>query len=220
MRNNKKRAFTLIEILISIFLLSIVLVGLYGVLDTQRRSVSNIKEHLDKSIDHDRAIMVLYNDILKSDGNLTIKKGLRDTLCINKTINSLYELGVAKVCWLVLKDKDTLVRIEGNGYNLPLGIEDKVALNRVLEGVKVFEVARDKDKVFVYAQQLNKEPYTFLLQGIKIPPKPKKKPKKKKPKNQNIINPKKGGEQNITNPKKEDEKRNQTKPKPGEDFAT
>jgi len=175
-------AFTLIEILISTMLLSIVLIGLYSVLDTQRRSVSNIKTHLDKSMDYDRAIMVLYHDILQSDGNLTIKKGERDTICINSTTNSLYELGLAKVCWLVLKDKDTLARVEGNDYKLPLGLEDKVEINRVLEGVRVFEVSRDKDKVFVYAQQLKKEPYTFLLQGIRKPPKPKKKkPPKKKP---------------------------------------
>jgi prepilin-type N-terminal cleavage/methylation domain-containing protein len=176
-------AFTLIEILISTMLLSIVLIGLYSVLDTQRRSVGNIKKHLDKSVEHDRAIMVLYNDILHSDGNLTIKKSQRDTLCIESTTNSLYELGSAKVCWLVLKDKDTLTRVEGNEYRLPLGIEDKVEVNKILEGTRAFEVSRDKDKVFVFAQQLNKEPYSFLLQGIKIPPKPKKKPPKKKPVN-------------------------------------
>ncbi len=196
--NRLKRAFTLIEILISTMLLSIVLVGLYSVLDTQRRSVGNIKKHLDKSIEHDRAIMVLYNDILQSDGNLTIKKGERDTICINSTTNSLYELSLAKVCWLVLKDKDTLVRVEGNSYSLPLGLEDKVEVARVLEGVRVFEVSRDKDRVFVYAQQLKKEPYTFLLQGIRVPPKPK--PKKKPPKKPTKNKPKPPKDSNKTKP--------------------
>jgi prepilin-type N-terminal cleavage/methylation domain-containing protein len=182
MRANLKRAFTLIEILISTMLLSIVLIGLYSVLDTQRRSVGNIKRNLDKSLEHDRAIMVLYHDILQSDGNLTIKKGERDTICIESTTNSLYELDLAKVCWLVLKDKDTLVRVEGNGYRLPLGLEDKVEVDRVLEGTKVFEVSRDKDRVFIFAKQAKKEPYTFLLQGIKAPPKPKPKKRPKKPK--------------------------------------
>lgn len=184
-RFKSRGGFTLIEILIATALLSIVLIGLYGVLDTQKRSVLNIKKHLDKSVEYDRAIMVLYADIFQSDGNLTIKKGSRDTICMENTTNSLYGLGSAKVCWLVLKDKDTLVRVEGNEYRLPLGLEDKVEVDRVLEGAKSFEVSRDKDKVFVYAQQLNKEPYSFLLQGIRVPPKPKpkKKPKRKaKPK--------------------------------------
>jgi len=178
--SKNRSAFTLIEILISTVLLSIVLIGLYGVLDTQKRTVKNIKENLDKSIEHDRAIMVLYHDLLQSDGNLTIKKGERDTLCIESTTNSLYELGRAKVCWLVLKDKETLTRIEGNSFKLPLGLEDNVEVNRVLEGVSAFEVSRDKDKIFVYAKETQKEPYSFLLQGIKKPPKPKKKPKPKR----------------------------------------
>ncbi len=185
--SNSRAAFTLIEIIISTILLSIVLIGLYSTLDTQKRSVINIKNNLDRSIEYDRSIMVLYNDILHSDGNLTIKKGERDTICINSTTNSLYELGSAKVCWVVLKDKETLSRIEGNGYKLPLGLEDRVEIDRVLVGTKVFEIARSddkiKDKVFVFIQELNKEPYSFLLQGIRVPPKPtpKKKPKSKKP---------------------------------------
>ena len=38
------KAFTLIEVLIATVLLSIVLMGLYSVLDTQRRSVFVIKK--------------------------------------------------------------------------------------------------------------------------------------------------------------------------------
>jgi prepilin-type N-terminal cleavage/methylation domain-containing protein len=204
--SKKRPAFTLIEIIVSTILLSIVLIGLYSVLDTQRRSVINIKKNLDKSMDHDRAIMALYDDLLQSDGNLTIKKGERDTLCINSTTHSLYELGVAKVCWLVLKDKDTLIRVEGNDYKLPLGLEDSVEVDRVLEGVSAFEVVRDKDLIFVYAQQLKKEPYSFLLQGIKQPPKPKPK-KKKKPKKPNNL--KGNSNQNQNKPKSD---ANTTKP--------
>lgn len=170
-----RKAFTLIEILIATALLSIVLIGLYGVLDTQKRSVLNIKENLDKSIDHDRVIMVLYNDILKSDGNITLKKGERDRICIEKSRNSLYELGVAKVCWVVLKEDDTLVRIEGNNYRLPLGLEDKVEVDRVLKGVRLFDITRYKDNILAVIKEAKKEPYSFLLQGIKPPPKPKPK---------------------------------------------
>ncbi len=187
MQKNRS-AFTLIEILISITLLSIVLIGLYSVLDTQRRSVDIIKNTLDKSIDHDRVIMVLYNDIISSDGNLTLKKGERDTLCIESTRNSLYGLGLAKVCWLVLKDNDTLIRTEGNDYKLPLGLEDNVEVNRVLKGVKIFDITRSKDgNVLAVIKETRKEPYSFLLQGIKQPlkAKPKKKIKKVPTKDKN-----------------------------------
>lgn len=195
-----RSAFTLIEVLISTVLLSIVLIGLYGVLDTQRRAVHNIKENLDKSVDYDRAIMVLYNDILQSDGNITLRKGERDRICMEATTNSLYELGIARVCWLVLKDEDTLIRIEGNNYKLPVGMEQNVEVDKIFKGVNLFDITRQKDKILVAVGQINKkEPYTFLLQGIKIPPKPKpkkkKKPKKKQP-------PKKGADNNNTTPDK------------------
>ena len=196
-KKQKRAAFTLIEVLISTVLLTIVLIGLYSVLDTQRRSVYNVKENLEKSIDYDRAIMVLYNDILQSDGNITLRKGERDRLCMESTRNSLYELGVAKVCWLVLKEGDTLIRIEGNGYRLPIGLEQNVEVDKIFKGVNLFDITRKKDKILVAIGQVNrKEPYTFLLQGIKIPPKPK--PKKKTPPKK--IPPQKSGEQNSTSP--------------------
>ncbi len=200
-KKQKRAAFTLIEVLISTVLLTIVLIGLYSVLDTQRRSVYNVKENLDKSIDYDRAIMVLYNDILQSDGNITLRKGERDRLCMESTRNSLYELGVAKVCWLVLKEGDTLIRIEGNGYRLPIGLEQNVEVDKVFKGVNLFDVTRKKDKILVAIGQVNrKEPYTFLLQGIKIPPKPKPKPKPKKKTSPKKISPQKSGDKNSTSP--------------------
>ena len=160
-----RKAFTLIEILIATALLSIVLIGLYGVLDTQKRSVLIIKENLDKSIDHDRVIMVLYNDILKSDGNITLRKGDRDRICIEATRNSLYELGRAKVCWVVLKEDDTLVRIEGNNYRLPLGLEDKVEADRVLKGVKLFDITRYKDNILAVIQEAKKSHIAFCYRA-------------------------------------------------------
>jgi prepilin-type N-terminal cleavage/methylation domain-containing protein len=175
-----KPAFTLIEVLISTLLLSIVLTGLYSVLDTQRRSVKIIKNSLDKSLEQDRAIMVLYNDILKSDGNITLKKSERDTICINATQNSLYGLDVAKVCWLVLKDGDSLARVEGNGYRLPLGLEQNVEIDIVAKGVKLFDIYRNKSGDYlVVMQDRSKEPFSFLIQGKIAPPKPKPKKKKK-----------------------------------------
>jgi len=181
--NKQKRAFTLIEVLISTLLLSIVLTGLYSVLDTQRRSVKIIKNSLDRSMEQDRAIMVLYNDILKSDGNITLKKSERDTICINATQNSLYGLDLVKVCWLVLKEEDSLARIEGNNYRLPLGLEENVEVDIVSKGVKLFDIYKDKNgNYLVVMQDRNEEPFSFLVQGKIPPPKPKKKKKKKKKK--------------------------------------
>ena len=171
MNKGVKRAFTLIEILIATALLSVVLIGLYSALDTQRRSVDIIKKNLDKSLKEDKIVMTLYQDLLQSDGNITLQKGERDTLCIQKSTNSLYGLDRVKICWVVLKEKDSLARVEGVGYELPLGLEDKVEADIVARGIKLFDIYYEKKKglLLVVMQELNKEPYSFLLQGIKEP---------------------------------------------------
>jgi|GEM_PF-792240 prepilin-type N-terminal cleavage/methylation domain-containing protein len=174
-----RKGFTLIEILISVSLLSLVLMGLYESLDIQRASNKHLFEYLQKSVKRDRAIMVLFNDLLKSDGNITLKKSDFDRLCINSTVNSLYGLPSAKVCWAVLKQKNTLVRVEGNDYNLPLNSEDRVEIDKVIENLDLFDITynKKKAKILVVAQVRGSKPYTFLLRGLSPPIKKKKKKK-------------------------------------------
>jgi len=173
----RRSAFTLIEVLISVALLSIVMLGLYSALDMQRSSNKHLFSYLTKAIDADKVIMVLYRDIMYSDGNLTIKKGEFDRLCINNTANSLYALSRSKVCWLVAKEENQLLRVEGNDYILPLKYEDKVAVDKTMKPIVLFDITRNKGELLVMLQSANEKPYAFLLQGIEQPPKPRKKKK-------------------------------------------
>jgi len=177
----RRHAFTLIEVLISVALLSIVMLGLYSALSMQRSSNKHLFEYLTEAVEDDRTIMVLYRDIMYSDGNLTIKKGEFDRFCIQSTGNSLYGLSRAKVCWLVEKEENRLLRIEGNNYRLPLKHEDKVAVDLTMDHVVLFDLTRKKGELLVVLQAAGGEPYAFMLQGIVQPPKKKKK-KKVKPK--------------------------------------
>ena len=179
MMQTRRAAFTLIEVLISIALLGIIVVALFSVVKTMRESNLQIREHLLKAQQESRLLRVLYDDILYSDGNLSIKKGERTQLCIESTRNSLYGLSLAKVCWVVLKDHDTLVRVEGNDYRLPTRFEDRVEVDRVLQEVKLFDVTQKNDKVLVVLRQQSKTPVAFMIQGV-AKPKPKKKKKKVK----------------------------------------
>ena len=165
-----RKAFTLIEVLISVALLSIVMLGLYSALNMQRSSNKHLFSYLSKAIDGDRVIMVLYRDIMFSDGNLTIQKGEFDRFCIENTSNSLYGLSRAKVCWVVAKEENQLLRSEGNGYKLPLKHEDKVAVDKTIKHITLFDISRKKGDVLVVLQSANEKPYTFMLQGIEKPP--------------------------------------------------
>ncbi|MDQ7086279.1 MAG: prepilin-type N-terminal cleavage/methylation domain-containing protein [Sulfurovum sp.] len=166
---NTKKAFTLIEVLISIALLGIVIVALFSTVKMMRDSNAHLYSYLQKAKKITKASKVLYLDILNSDGNITIKRDDFTRLCIESTGNSLYGLSVAKVCWLVLKKEQTLARVEGNNYTLPTRLDDRVEVNPVMKHIEIFDVYHQEDKVLVFIKEKEKEPITFLVQGITKP---------------------------------------------------
>jgi len=178
-KRKPRKAFTLIEVLISIGLLGIVIVALFSTVSMMRDSNGHLYEYLQKSKKITKATKVLYLDIASSDGNITLEKDEFTRLCMQETRNSLYALSLAKVCWVVLKKNNTLVRIEGNNYKLPTRIEDRVEVNPVMQHVELFDVYHEKDKILVFLKQKGEEPITFMIQGVTRPI--VKKPTKKKP---------------------------------------
>ncbi|BAF70993.1 hypothetical protein SUN_0032 [Sulfurovum sp. NBC37-1] len=179
----KRSAFTLLEVLISIALLGLILPALYQSVELLKDSNKHLFDYVEKSKKITKATETLYLDILSSDGNLTIKKDDFTRLCIEQTRNSLYELPSAKICWIVMKKDHALLRVEGNGYILPLRADDRVEANVVMKNLEVFDVYHSNDKVLVLIQQAKKEPISFMVQGVTKPQKKKKKKKKavKKP---------------------------------------
>ena len=170
----QRHGFTLLEMLISTVLLSLVLIGLYGALNMQQRSTKHLFEFLSNALDADRGVMVLYRDVFQSDGNITIKNGEFDRLCLNSTSHSLHGLAQAKVCWIVAKEDHALLRIEGNDYRLPLRYSDGVEIDKVMAPVELFDVQWDKKNLLVGIKQIARDPYVFLVQGVEAPPKRKK----------------------------------------------
>jgi len=174
----QKRAFTLIEVIVSIVLLGFILAVLYKSLDMVRFSNQHLYNHLNNSSTHVKAANTLYLDILKSDGNLTIQnKEDFSRLCINSTQNSLYNLAFTKVCWIVSKEDHRLLRIEGNEYKLPATFDDPLEVDSIVEDMTKFHIDRSSDNVLVILATKRLEPISFLVQGIKPPPPPQKKKK-------------------------------------------
>jgi len=181
-----RKAFTLLEVLISIALLGIVIVALFSSVDMMQDSNQQLLKYLEKSKKTTHATKTLYLDMIGSDGNITIKKDEFSRVCMEETRNSLYALPSAKVCWIVLKKDNTLARIEGNYYHLPLRSEERVEIDSIMTNIEVFDVYHQKDKVLVLIKQQRKEPISFMLQGITKPEK-KKKPTTKKDTNTTTV---------------------------------
>ncbi len=95
-------------------------------------------------------------DIASSDGNISIQNDEFSRLCMESTLNSLYALPSAKVCWIVSKKSKTLMRSEGNYYALPLESEARVAVDSVMLDLDLFQVYRKKGEVLVLLQQKEK----------------------------------------------------------------
>jgi len=174
------RAFTLIEVLISIALLGFILAVLYKSLDMVRFSNKHLYGYLQTSSTQIKAMNTLYLDILKSDGNLSItNEDDFSRLCVNSTQNSLYNLAFAQVCWVVAKEHNQLLRVEGNGYTLPSSFEEPLEVDGIMRDVSKFQVTRSSDQVLVIIATKKLEPISFLVQGIKRPPAKTKNGKKK-----------------------------------------
>ena len=173
-----RRAFTLIEVLISIVLLGLIIPALYKSVEVLQQSNKSLYAYLTQSEKEAKAIHTLYLDIASSDGNITINKDTFDRLCLNRTQNSLYGLPSPKVCWAVFKEGHELVRMEGYGYRLPLGEDDQVEADVVMRQLELFDIYWKRGNVVVMIHQTNKDPISFMVQGI-TKPKPKKIKKKK-----------------------------------------
>ena len=170
----ERKAFTLVEVLISIALMGIVLVALFSSVDMLRDSNQHLSKQLKTTQKTTQATQVLFKDILSSDGNITITKDEFSRVCIESTANSLYALPRAKVCWVVMKEGNQLVRVEGTEYNLPTSFDDRVEVDRVMENVELFDLYHSNGKVLVVLKEKSKEAIKFMVQGIRQPKVPQK----------------------------------------------
>jgi len=168
-----KKAFTLLEVLISIMLLSLVLMALYRSADILRASNKNLFHHLEHSSDAMKGARTLYIDLLQADGNITIdsKEKKFYKIIINNTQNSLYGLYHAKVIWLVYKEDSTLLRIEGNNYNLPLKSDTNVNINKIDKNIELFTAykSKDKNRILVVLKTVGQNAQSFMIQHLSKP---------------------------------------------------
>ena len=168
---NQKGAFTLIEVLISITLLSLVLMALYRSSDMLRRSNKHLYNHLEKSTSFMKGNKVLYMDLLQADDNITINtKNKFHQISILNTGHSLYGQSSVQVTWLVSKKENTLLRIEGSNYELPLKEDSYVEIDPIVKKVDLFKIYKNKkkNKLLILLQYDGRPVQSFMIQNRMI----------------------------------------------------
>jgi len=166
-----KRAFTLIELMVSIALTVIVVFFLYKALETQRKSNTILTKKYAAIEKENLLFKLLYADIYESNESSIEKIFNKDyNILYLSTKNSLHQIPFAHVVYYINPKKKTLVRLE-SAYPLKLPVDlEKIKYifaDTLVKGVEKF-------RLFSFSQGKKRE----LLPG-EAPPKEQEKKEKK-----------------------------------------
>jgi hypothetical protein len=148
--------------------------ALYKSSDLLRHSNRHLYHHLEQINNGVRGSQTLYLDLLQSDGNITIETKEKDfdRLIISSTKHSLYGLSQAMVAWLIYKKENTLLRVEGSSYQLPLKEEEKVEVDVISKEIELFKVYKNtkkgNNKLLIISKIKNQEGEAFMVQNRNI----------------------------------------------------
>jgi len=155
-----KRSFTLIELLISVVILSILFLALSNVIAYLSNSSEFIKKKYFSIKDEKIYLKVLYYDILNAD-EVGIKSSGNYTVLRLHTKNSLYSISMPYVMWYVSKKENSLMRLESPQKINIQNLGENFYLDKFAQNVKIFKIYKKDGKYFVYVK--TKKPVYFEM---------------------------------------------------------
>ena len=158
-----KKAFSLVELIISIVLLAIIATFLYSTvsnLEKTNRIFAANEKALNK---REKVIDLLYDDIFTAN-TLTLS-GFEYSLASMQTNNSLFDIAAPYVTWLVSKDKNTLLRFESikEFKNINSQNVDYYHVSKVGENCEIFKIyqSKKKDSILIHLKFKDEEPLIY-----------------------------------------------------------
>jgi len=144
-----RKAFTLIEVMISVVLMGIIISYLYGTLGGLRHS-NQLLEERDAVLGKGEIFLNLINRDLLESKKLNIRKEKSENSVLELTTkNSLYDSHFVYVKWFLNLEENVLVRAESpKDFKLPVLMEKQylVRFDILVENVDMFKVYKSKDK--------------------------------------------------------------------------
>lgn len=165
-----RRAFTLVEVMISIVIIGLITSYLYGTLGQVKKSNSLLYERDVKTRDRAFFLSLFNRDTLESTSSKITSsiKGESSVLHL-QTKNSLYNSHYVYVKWFLHEDLKTVIRAESvKDFQLPVKEERLhwVRFDTALENIEVFRIfeSSKRDGLLLYSVDLNgtKSVFEFL----------------------------------------------------------
>ena len=160
MKNSK--AFTLIELLISIFLLGLIVNFLYSAIGNLQKTNTIFSKKSKTMLEKQKVLDLLYDDIFLS--NIMNIEGLENSVVSLQTSNSLYDIEYPYVTWLI-GQKDTLLRFEST-----LSFDKMTSDNNNLfhiskageecQGFHIYQ-SKDRNNILININFKDKEPLVY-----------------------------------------------------------
>ncbi len=168
----KKQSFTLIEVLISIALLSIIVIFLYQTLDISQKSNKFFHTKLVELTDKTSIKKILFNDIIYSYKiNTPIPEDKNKNMIFSLiTSNTYHNAFYTNTTYLVSK-KNNLLRIESKNTfdkNKLYEFFDTAYIDTIASNVDKFKVIKKIDKQYaIYLEFKDESDMMFVLKSMR-----------------------------------------------------
>ncbi len=165
-----RKAFTLIEVLVSVVLLGLISIFVSSTIYQTKVGSKFFESIVEKTDKTQRFEDILYRDIVESK-ELEIRSSKKYSVVYIRGKNTIYNISNPYVTWLVLKNSDTLVRME-SARQIELPVRDDarryIFLDIVQKNCRAFLLKKSKNQksILIYIKIKNQKPAIFEVQKI------------------------------------------------------
>ena len=169
-----KKSFTLIELIISIMILSILFLAMSNVLVGIKKSKNVLNSLYKEDKNKNYLIKVLYYDILNAKKIKVIHTSYpRYDRLLLQTKNSLYNLDTPYVAWFISKKDNALIRLESiSEINFSKNL-NSAFVDLFRKDIKIFKIYRKNGKDFIYIKSNSPIYFEMVDKEVNTPPKSK-----------------------------------------------
>ncbi|WP_024955734.1 prepilin-type N-terminal cleavage/methylation domain-containing protein [Sulfurospirillum arcachonense] len=165
-----KKAFTLVEIIVSVILLGLIVVFVSSTLIQTKNNLKIFEKIVKENSKSEKINDLLYKDIFQAS-SIEVKSYKKYSLLKLKTKHTIYNIAEPQVTWLVLKENNALTRLESaKNITLPTKEEDNkiIFIDTVSKECDGFSVnlSNDKKSVIVYIEIKNQAPVVFEVETL------------------------------------------------------